>query len=345
MAKDLYDVLGVPKNASQDDIKKAYRKLAHQHHPDKQGGDASRFKEINEAYQVLSDSDKRKRYDQFGSAGEQFSGFGGANSGSQDFHFGGVSFEDIFDMFGGGFGGQTQSQRPRGNDLVVSLDMDLKDVAHSFEEQIELKGYFECNLCHGSGAEDGKTQQCVTCKGSGQVRESSRSLFGNFVRVTICRECNGVGTIPVKKCKQCGGSGHEKTKKTLSIQIPAGIHDGETLVIRGRGELASRGGEPGDLYIRIRVKNDPRFVRDRNNIIYNLHVGFVDAVLGKEFEVPTLEGNTTTKVPAGSTHGAELRMKGKGLAGGDEIIQIFIDIPKKISNKAKKMLEDLAKEL
>ncbi len=352
MAKDYYTTLGVSKTASAEEIKKAYRKLAHQHHPDKQGGDATKFKEINEAYQVLSDANKRSRYDQFGSAEGPGMGGGGGFDFSQGFGgFNGENIDlgDIFDIFSGAFGGGRSRAEESGNDIQVMLDISFFESARGAKKTIEIKGQFACDTCSGSGARKGSDlETCTVCKGSGQVREASRSLFGNIMRVHVCEHCHGVGKFAKEKCPDCRGSGKRTTTKTLEVTIPGGIRNGETLLVRGKGEYGGAGRSSGDLYITVRVAYDARFKREENNLVYVANIKLTDALLGASVDVPTLDGSEHIKIPSGVEEGSEIKLKGRGVWGsskGDEIIRIHLVTPKKLSNKAKKLAEELSREL
>ncbi len=357
--KDFYTILGIPKNSSQEDIKKAYRKLAHQYHPDKQGGDEAKFKEINEAYQVLSDPKKRSQYDQFGSVPP--GGFGGQGFGGFDFSqgFGGFNqgqnfdFENIFDIFGDVFGGRRgaseRAESGAGSDLQVNLTISLHDAAHGITENIDINKDVICNKCDGSGAESGKGMvDCSNCKGRGEIRESVSSIFGNISRVSTCGVCRGKGKVPKENCHECKGEGKKRERKTIEIKIPAGINDGEALGIRGEGQAGFRGSRPGNLYVQVRVEPDKRFKRVGNDIIFELNIKVTDALLGANVKVPTLDGEEKLEIPSGAQSGDELRLRGQGIRGGhkgDQIIKIKVEIPKKLSSKAKKLIEELSKEI
>ena len=283
MATDYYKTLGVDKNASADDVKKAYRKLAHQHHPDKKGGNEAKFKEINEAYQVLSDPEKRQQYDQFGSASQAggFSAGGGPASG-WDFGqgFGGfsaggdINIEDIFDMFGGTFGrhGARQTEgETRGADIQIDVMLSIADALLGFSKSIELNKEGTCKICHGTGAENGaKMIQCTECAGKGQIKRTSRSLFGNIQRFEICPKCYGTGKIPEKICAKCHGQGRHKYLQNVNLQIPEGIRDGQTLILRGAGQAGLRGGPAGDLYVKISVQMPKKLSNKARKLIEEL---------------------------------------------------------------------------
>src|SRR3989344_6306675 len=368
-ATDFYTTLGVPKSASQDEIKKAYRKLAHQHHPDKQGGNDFKFKEINEAYQVLSDPNKRAQYDQFGSVppggfgSKGFGGFGGRGFDGFDFSqgFGGFGrreqefdAEDLFDLFGNAFGGFGRSsragrsqERMSGEDIRVNLTLSMREAARGVAKQVELSKDVPCSECGGSGAEKGSSSvDCTVCAGKGEVRETTASFFGNITRVSTCNVCRGKGKVPKNNCRACKGEGKKHSKKTIELNIPAGLRDGEALAVKGEGQAGFRGTRPGDLYIQIKVEPDKHFKRVGNDLVCDVPVKLTDALLGARIKVPMIDGEKEIEVPAGVQNGQELKLGGLGIWGkpkGDQIVKVKIEIPKKLSGKAKKMVEDLAK--
>jgi len=365
MAKDFYDVLGVSRSASQDEVKKAYRKLAHKFHPDKLGGNAEKFKEINEAYQTLSDQQKRGQYDKFGrtfegqgapgQGGAGFSGFegfdfGGAQ-GAGNFDFGGIGFEDIFEAFGGG-STRSSGVRTRGQDIQVDVELSLEEVAKGVTKTIPLYTFIACKTCQGSGAKaESASQTCSMCKGSGQVRQTRNILFGTFQSVAICPECGGQGKIIKEKCPTCKGEGRIKSQQEISVNIPAGVREGEMLEAQAKGEAGRKKSPSGNLYIRIHVKKHPHFTRKENDVLYNAQVNFVDAAVGAQIQVPTLYGKETLLMPAGTQSNATFRLSGKGLARvgswsrGDEIVTVHIVVPKKLSPKARDLLHELKKEI
>ncbi len=390
-SNDFYTILGVPRNASQDEVKKAYRKLAHQHHPDKQGGNEAKFKEINEAYQVLSDPKKRSQYDQFGSAfGSQSGPFGGAQSpfggfgrgpfdGAQD-RFDGFDFsrdfggfnpfdkaqgrqdfnlEDLFDLFGGAFGDsfgrrrerkQTGRESARGEDIRISLKISLRDVARGAIKRIELSKNIICEECEGSGANPptGGLMDCSVCQGKGEVMETVGSLFGSFTRIYPCSVCLGTGKVPRNNCSACKGEGRRRGKEIFEINIPAGVKDGDSIIVRSKGQAGFRGTQAGDLYAQISVEQDKIFKRLGNDVIYELPVKLTDVLLGVRTNVLTLDGEKEIEIPAGTQDGDELKLKGLGVHGphkGDQIVRIKINIPRKLSGKARKIAEELAGEI
>ena len=371
--KDFYEILGVPRNASQEEIKKAYRKLAHQYHPDKQGGDEAKFKEINEAYQVLSDPKKRSQYDRYGSAFDQgFSGqdwrggFDFGNFDGFDFFQGQTGFgkdfnlEDLFDLFTGGFGspfgfGKTRGSRKArekaglGENINIDLKISFHDAARGAVKQVEVFKDITCPECSGSGAQKGSSLvNCPVCQGKGEITETMSSFFGSFTRIYPCSACLGIGKVPENNCPSCKGEGRKKGKEIFEIKIPAGVKDGEVLVIQGGGQAGFRGAKSGDLYVHLRVETDERFKRIGNNILYELPVKLTDAILGTRLKVPTLDGEKEIEIPPGIEEGDELRLRGLGIGDfhrGDQIIKIKIKMPKKLSPKAKKLIEELAKEV
>jgi molecular chaperone DnaJ len=359
----------VPKGASQDDIKKAYRKLAHQHHPDKQGGSDVKFKEINEAYQVLSDPQKRSQYDQFGSVppgGQDFGGFGRGGFDGFDFSrgFGGFGqgggqefdAEDIFDLFGNAFGGFGRSSRAgrsqerfSGEDVRINLILSLREVARGTTKKIELNKDGFCTECGGSGAEKGSgLTDCTVCAGKGEVRETTTSFFGNITRVSTCNVCRGIGRVPKNNCHVCRGEGKKHSKKIVGLDIPAGLKEGEVLVVKGEGQAGFRGTKAGDLFIQIKVESDKRFKRVGNDLVCEMPVKLTEALLGARVKVPTIDGEKEIEIPAGVQNNEELKLGGFGIWGkpkGDQILKIKIEIPKKLGGKAKKLVEELAREI
>lgn len=365
MAKNYYSILGVSRGAPKDEIKKAYRKLAHQHHPDKAGGNAEKFKEINEAYQILSDDQKRAQYDKFGhtfegaSAGAGASGFSGGFGGFEDifrgFGGGGQSsgFEDIFDIFGGGFGSTTRrGGKTQGNNIQVDIEISLEEVALGATKVFSLYKSGICQTCKGSGAKSQAQHiTCSTCKGSGKISQMRNILFGTFQTVVLCPECEGEGKVIKEKCPTCKGEGRTRQRDEISLTIPAGIREGEIMSASGKGEAGRRGGQSGNLYARIHIKKHNHFIRKESDIFYKAEVDFVTAALGGEIKASTLYGSDVLIIPAGIQSGEKLLLSGKGLpkrggwGKGDEIIEISIKVPKKLSKKAQELLRELKKEL
>lgn len=347
--RDYYEVLGVPKNASADDIKKAYRKLAKECHPDLHPNDKQaeeRFKELNEANEVLSDPEKRARYDQFGFDGPQAGGFGaGGTGGMGGFDFGGFGgMGDIFDqLFGGGMGGaRTRNAPTQGNDLRYDLRITFEEAAFGCEKSFEFTRSENCDSCHGTGAKPGtQPKTCPTCKGTGQVRMQG----GFMVTVRTCQTCGGTGRVITDKCPACAGTGRQRKRRTASVKVPAGIDNGQTIVMGGQGEPGRNGGPNGDLYIQITVKPHKLFRREGTNLHLDMPISFTQAALGADIEVPTLGGGKTTfHIPEGTQNDAEFRIKGQGvqqLRGsyrGDLILHIRVEVPKRLNDKQKDLL-------
>ena len=353
--RDYYEVLSVSKTASAEEIKKAYRKKAIQYHPDKNPGDKAaeeKFKEAAEAYEVLSDQNKRARYDQFGHAG-----LGGAGG----FSGGGMSMDDIFsqfgDIFGGfgfsGYGGRGGGRRVnRGSDLRVKVKLTLKEVLTGVEKKIKVKKYVSCSKCHGNGSENGNsTSTCATCHGSGMVTRVTNTILGQMQTTSPCPTCHGEGKTITKKCSNCHGEGIVHEEEVISIRIPAGVAEGMQLSMQGKGNAARRGGINGDLLIAIEEEDDPNLIRDENDVIYNLFLSFPTAVLGGTVEVPTIDGVAKVKIEPGTQPGKVLRLRNKGLPSlngygtGDELINVNVYVPEKVTDKEKKIIEELAKSM
>ena len=362
--KDYYDILGVSKNSPADEIKKAYRKLAIKYHPDKNPDDKAsedKFKEAAEAYEVLSNPEKKQRYDQFGHAGAQ-GGFGGGYGG------GGMNMEDIFsqfgDVFGGGgggggspfdsfFGGGGQSSRggrraQRGTNLRIKVKLTLEEIANGVEKKIKVNKQIVCDTCDGTGAKDKSSfSSCKTCGGSGAVRRVTNTILGQMQTTSTCPTCNGEGSTISAKCNTCHGDGVSRGEETISINIPAGVSEGMQLSMSGKGNAAPRGGVPGDLIILVEETPHDSLKREGINIIYDLHVSFVDATLGASVEVPTIDGKARIKLEPGTQGGKILRLKGKGIPEvnsyhkGDQLIQINIWTPKILNNEERELLEKL----
>lgn len=341
MTKDYYQVLGVEKGASKDEIKKAFRKKAHQYHPDKEGGDEAKFKEINEAYTILSDDKKRSQYDTYGSADPQQGGggFGGFNAAGMDFDMG-----DIFgDFFGGG-----RTRVKKGRDISIDLQISFKESVFGADRKIALTKTGACDDCGGDGgAKNTEWTSCSKCNGVGKVQETKQSVLGTFNTVRECDACNGKGKTPKDKCKTCGGVGVQRKNDEVTIKIPGGINNGEMIRLTGGGEWV-KDGMPGDLYIRIHVQSDKIFRKEGSNVLMDLKVKLTDALLGATYQVDTLDGKLKVKIPAGIEHGETLKVKGKGVSTqgrrGDLMIKIKIDIPNKLSRKAKEIVEKLRQE-
>jgi len=363
MAKDYYKILGIAKGATADEIKRAYRRLAQEHHPDK-GGNQEKFKEINESYQVLGDSQKRAQYDQYGSTFEQAQGSGGFSgfNGFRDFSSFGeafrgagneqsFNFEDIFDgVFGGTRRGGRKSRR--GQNISVDVEISLEEAYKGVDKEINLHKNVVCKDCGGSGAEkNSKTKECKTCQGQGQVEQRSGSGFFTFSQVVICPDCSGVGKKPEKKCSSCSGSGRKKENSKILIKIPAGINNSQTISLSGQGEAGLAGVSAGDLYVNVHVRPDPRFTREGDNLFYDLLISFFQAALGDKIEIPTLAGWIKLRIPEGIESGTIIRLEDKGMSRlqhrgfGDMMVRVRIKTPKRLSRKAKELLEELKKEL
>ena len=360
--RDYYEVLGVSKKSSTDEIKDAYRKLAMQYHPDrnKSPGAEEKFKEISEAYAVLSDSDKRQQYDTLGHAGfdQRYSAediFRGAdfNSVFRDLGFGDL-FSTIFGGgFGGGFGGSGFGERSnRGQDLVYELEIKLEEVARGTEKEIEIPRTEKCDVCQGSGASPGSSPKtCPRCNGAGKTRQTRRSSFATFVQVIPCPQCKGKGILIESPCRNCQGSGLVRRRRKISVKIPMGIDEGNQLRLRGEGEMTSNGGEPGDLYVLVHIAPNDLFVREGDDLYYILMIGFPHAALGADISVPTLDGPTNVRIPAGTQAGEIIRLKGKGMprfrgyGRGDLLIRVGISVPERLSSRQRELLEQLGKEL
>ncbi len=347
MAKrDYYEVLGVAKGASDDEIKKAFRRKAVEHHPDKTGGDDSAFKEINEAYEILKDQQKRQRYDQFGHAGvdgasgggNPFAGFGGQG---QDMHF---DFGDILGSFFGG--GSSRGQREvRGNDVETAVELSFEEAVFGVEHELKVTLADECSHCKGTTAEPGyELKICSTCGGSGQVVQEMRTIFGNIQQAVACKDCRATGKVPEKVCSVCNGKGTERRAQKIKLNVPAGIDDGATMRLRERGEAIANGPK-GDLYVHIRVKPHKQFTREGNLILSSEHVDMIDATLGTEIEVKTVDGPIKMKIPAGTQSGTDFKLSGHGVPSlrsekrGAHIVTIIVDTPNKISKQQRELLE------
>jgi len=355
--RDYYEILEVSKNATADEIKKAYRKKAIQYHPDKNPGDKAseeKFKEAAEAYEVLSNADKRKRYDQFGHAG-----VGGAAGGG--FSGGGMNMEDIFSHFGdifggggfGGFGGFGGGQRGgrrvnKGSNLRVKVKLDLSEIANGVEKKLKVKKYVECKHCSGSGAANGSSHStCSTCRGTGQVTRISNTILGQMQTSSPCPTCEGEGKIITNKCAHCAGEGIVRDDEVITLNIPAGVEEGMQLSVSGRGNAARRGGINGDLLVVIEEEKHPELIREGSDLIYNLLLSVPDAILGAPVEIPTIDGKVKVKVDAGTQPGKILRLRGKGLPEvnsynrGDLLVYINVYIPKEVSKDDRKVVEKL----
>jgi len=355
--RDFYEILGVNKSATADEIKKAYRKVAMQHHPDRNPGDKAseeKFKEAAEAYEILSDPDKKAQYDRYGHAGVSGNGrgFGGGGGMNMDDIF--SQFGDIFgdDVFGSFFGGQRsrggRSQGIRGSNLRVKLRLTFEEIAKGVKKNIKVKKYVSCNTCGGSGAKDkGSIQTCKTCGGSGQVRRVQNTFLGQMQTVTTCPACNGEGSTITAKCGNCKGEGRVYGEETVSIDIPAGVQEGMQLNVSGKGNAGERGGMNGDLIILIEEEPHKELHRDGLNVAYDLYISFPDAVAGIQVEVPTIDGRAKIKIPAGTQSGKIFRLKGKGFPAvnsyekGDQLIHVNVWTPQHVSAEEKSALDKM----
>lgn len=363
MNKDFYATLGVAKNASKDEIKKAFYKLAHKYHPDKKEGDEKKFKEVNEAYQTLSDDQKRAQYDQFGSQyanmggganygqGQGFGGFEGFDfSGfSQGFQNGGMEFDlnDIFSDFFGGGGGRAQARR--GRDISTEIQVSFQDAIFGVTRKVLLTKTSTCNTCAGKGAKAGtKMDTCKSCNGQGKIHEAKRTILGTISSTKVCETCLGSGEVPREVCEKCKGKGVLRKEEEISIAVPAGIRNGEMIRMSGMGEAVTKG-TTGDLYIKINVAPHPVFKRDGNDLVMDLNLKLSDALLGAKFPIKTLDGDIEVVIPEGVGINEILRVKGKGVPNnktkrGDLLIKLNIKLPSKISRKARELIEALQKE-
>jgi molecular chaperone DnaJ len=357
--KDYYEILGVDKKASRDDIKKAFHKLAHKYHPDKSSGDAEKFKELSEAYSTLSDEKKRAEYDSYGrtfGGGNGAGGFGGFNAQDFDFSqfqdaftnggFGGFDFGDVFgDIFTGGSGARSR----RGRDISIDLEVSFKESVFGTTRKVLLAKTAQCETCAGSGAEPGTSlETCNKCNGSGKIHETTNSFFGSISMTRVCGQCHGSGKVPKQKCHTCRGEGVYKKQEEIEIVVPAGINGGEMIRLTGAGEAIAQGAS-GDLYVKIHVSADPRFKKEGVNLITELSVKLSDALLGAEYKIPTLDGEEKIDIPQGVSHGEVISIKGKGVPTGrgkrgDLLVKVRITLPQKLSRSAKSLVEKLREE-
>lgn len=357
--RDYYEVLGVDRNASQEEIKKAYRKLAMQYHPDRNPGDKEseeKFKEAAEAYEILSHSEKKAQYDRFGHEGVRGSTFGSEGFSSMNDIF--SHFSDIFggsSIFDDFFGGGTHRNRRRrgtgtpGSDLRVNLKLTLEEIALGVTKKIKIKKQVKCSQCGGTGAEGASAlKTCPVCNGAGEVKSVSRSVFGQFVNITACHNCNGEGSVVDSPCRKCYGDGRVQEEVTVKIDVPAGVHDGNYMTMRGEGNIGKRGGHPGDIIVVFHELPHENFIRDEDDIIFDLFISVAQAALGDEVEVPTLTGKALLKIEPGTQPGKILKMRGKGLGRlnssgtGDQLVRINVAIPSKLSSKEKDLLKQLS---
>lgn len=350
--KDYYQILGVDRSASEDEIKSAFRKLAQKYHPDKKGGDEAKFKEASEAYAVLGDKKRRAEYDAYGKtfAGSGQGGFGGfdfsdfQNMGGQQFEF------DLGDIFGDIFGNAGFGAQPRrGRDISIDIELSFPESIFGTERKVLIAKVGVCETCNGSGAKKGsKLSTCTACNGKGEIREARNTFFGTIATSRTCPRCHGKGEVPDEPCPTCRGEGVARRQEEIQIVVPAGVSDGEMIRMPGRGEAAPGAGA-GDLYVKLHVKQDPAFTREGNHLVTALPIKLTDALLGGEYHVRTLDGDETVKVPAGVEHGETIRVRGKGVPygrgnRGDLLVRIDIQFPKKLSAKAKELIDRLRSE-
>lgn len=356
--RDYYDILGIPRNSSAEDIKKAYRKMAIKYHPDKNPGDKEaeeKFKESAEAYEVLSNAEKRRRYDQYGHQGAGFGGGGGGFGG------GGMSMEDIFEQFGDVFGGHNPFESffggarssggrrvNRGSNLRIKIKLNLEEIVKGVEKTIKVNKLVGCSVCNGTGAKNGGAyRSCPTCHGAGSVRRVTNTILGQMQTTSTCPTCHGEGQVITDKCTSCNGEGVTRGEETINLNIPPGVSDGMQLSMSGKGNAAPRGGVPGDLIILIEEIEHPKLKRDGNNIVYDLHISFIDAALGTSVEVPIVDGKARIKIDPGTQSGKILRLKGKGVpevnayGKGDQLVYVNIWTPKKLNAEERATLETL----
>lgn len=356
---DYYSILGVPRSASEDDIKKAFRKLAHKYHPDKGTGDEKKFKEINEAYQVLSSKEKRARYDQTGqdyhsqgqgpSGGQGFGGFDFSGFNTQGFDFSGSGFEDIFsDFFGGRSAGRGRSRS--GANIQVDVEISFEEMVSGVKRDITLRKLSECETCRGTGGKPGSRETtCSQCQGQGQVRRTVQSIFGAMSQVVVCDRCQGRGKTYAEQCSSCHGAGRSQREETVSVDIPAGIEDGQTLSLSGYGAAGEMGSQSGDLYIRVHVRPHATLVRRGDDVVSEYAMSYAEAALGAKVTIATIDGDMVMRIPNGTQPGEVFRIKGKGIphlnryGRGDHLVSVTLSVPKKLSSEEKHLIEALRK--
>jgi len=346
--QDYYEILGVDRNATDEEIKRAFRKLAFKYHPDHnpEDGATEKFKELNEAYEVLSDSDGRAAYDRFGHGGAK----GIFGRGFEGFDFGG--FGDIFNVFFDGVTTTTRQTQQRGTDLHYRITITLEEAAFGCEKEIKMLRTESCFLCHGIGCKPGThPSRCPNCNGTGQVRHTQQSVFGHFINITSCSRCHGEGSIITDPCPQCQGTGKEKRKRSILVKIPAGVDDGSQIRLRDEGDVGSRSGSPGNFYITLSMPPHEFFTRVGDDILYELPINFAQAALGDEIEVPTLDGRTKLKVPAGSQTGKAFKLKDKGIphlhrsGRGDQLVKLVVVTPDSLTKEQRQLFKELANSL
>jgi molecular chaperone DnaJ len=352
--KDYYEILGVPKSANEDEIKKAFRKLAQKYHPDKKGGDEAKFKEVSEAYAVLSDKNRRQQYDMGGQPFGNGQGSGGFDFSQFAQQFGGFqqgNFQefDLGDIFGEFFGGANGARNRRGRDISIDIELTFRESIFGTERRVLISKIGQCDVCSGSGAEKGsKTLTCTSCNGKGEIRESRNTFFGTFTSARTCPKCHGKGTVPEKPCARCRGEGVTRREEEVAVSVPAGVENGEMIRMPGRGE-ASPGGVSGDLYVKLHVKQDGMFAREGNNLVTVLKIRLSDALLGGNYRIRTLDGDENIDIPQGVGHSEIIRIRGRGVpygrsSRGDMLVRVEIELPKSLSKNAKDLVEKLKEE-
>jgi len=349
--RDYYEVLGVSRDTTDEEIKRAFRKLAFKYHPDRnrEDGASEKFKEVNEAYEVLSDANKRAAYDRFGHDGAA----GLFGQGFEGFDFGGFGgFGDIFEAFFGGASTTTRRAPQRGNDLRYKVVISFEEAALGCEKEIDVTRTEICSTCHGTGSKPGsQPSRCPSCDGTGQIRRVQRSLFGQFINTAVCSQCNGEGRIITDPCRECKGTGFQKQRRRVSVRVPAGVDDGTAIRLSGEGDAGSRRGSPGNLYVVLSVANHDFFTREGDYVIYELPVNFAQAALGTEVEVPTLYGKFKLKIPPGSQTGKVFRLKDKGIphlhrsGRGDQLVRLLVVTPESLTREQRQLFEELAKSM
>lgn len=354
-----YDTLGVAKGATDDEIKKAFRKLAHKYHPDKGGGDEKKFKEINEAYQVLSDKERRRQYDQFGQTfsgngnrggqGQGFGGFSSQSGSTEGFDFSGSGFEDIFSgMFGGG--GRARGHGRGGQDIQVDVEISFEEMVQGVKKNIRLRKFSRCDVCHGTGGKPGSSETaCADCSGAGQVRRAVQTIFGTFEQAVVCERCFGRGKVYQEKCAACRGVARLEKEEEIPIDIPAGIDDNQTLSLSGAGAAGEHGAPAGDLLVNVHIRPHAFLKRRGDDIVSRLDITFAQATLGDKVHIGTIDGDMTMKIPAGTQPGEVFRVRGKGVphlgryGRGDQLVTIALIVPRKLSRQEKELIEQLGK--
>ncbi len=349
--RDYYEVLGVSRDATGEDVKKAFRKLAFKYHPDRnrEDGTAEKFKEVNEAYEVLSDANKRDAYDRFGHDGAE----GLFGRGFEGFDFGGFGgFGDIFEAFFGGAGTTAHQASKHGTDLRYRITISFEEAALGCEKEVEITRTERCSTCNGTGAKPGsQPSRCPSCDGTGQIRRVQRNLFGQFINTSVCSQCHGEGRIITDSCRECKGTGVQKHKRRISVRVPAGVGDGNGIRLSEEGNAGSLGGSPGNLYVVLSVARHEFFARDDDNVIYELPINFAQAALGAEVEIPTLYGENKLKIPPGSQTDRVIRLKDKGIphlhgsGRGDQLVRLLVVTPESLTKEQRQLFEELSKSL